>query len=123
VSKDRAAPFSKKHRRYWIPVTGGMVLIGAINVGLGLITYERAGDPEPMHVQLPYDAGFYHPGSLSVAQIPTAVMQAFALKYPRTVPAGGDVDVATGNIIVLFAKGAAKARATFRGDGTFVADE
>jgi hypothetical protein len=35
VSKDRAAPFSKKHRRYWIPVTGGMLLIGAINVSLG----------------------------------------------------------------------------------------
>ncbi len=33
--KDRSAPFSRKHRRYWLPVTGGMVLIGFINVLIG----------------------------------------------------------------------------------------
>ena len=32
MAKDRAAPFSKKHRRTWIPVTGGMILIGVINL-------------------------------------------------------------------------------------------
>ena len=40
MSKDRAAPFSRKHRRYWIPVTGGMLLIGAVNVALGWWSYE-----------------------------------------------------------------------------------
>ena len=40
MSKDRAAPFSRKHRRYWLPVTGGMILIGAINVALGMCSYE-----------------------------------------------------------------------------------
>ena len=35
MAKDRGRPFSRKHRRYWLPVTGGMLLIGAINVGLG----------------------------------------------------------------------------------------
>ena len=45
MSKDRAAPFSRKHRRYWIPVTGGMILIGIINVGLGFCSYE--GTPPP----------------------------------------------------------------------------
>ena len=39
MAKDRAAPFSKKHRRTWIPVTGGMVLIGVINVGIGIYLY------------------------------------------------------------------------------------
>lgn len=33
--KDRAAPFSRKHRRYWLTVTGGMIIIMSINVLLG----------------------------------------------------------------------------------------
>jgi hypothetical protein len=37
--KDRSAPFSKKHRRYWLPVTGGMILIGLINIGLGYCSW------------------------------------------------------------------------------------
>lgn len=41
MSKDRAAPFSRKHRRTWLPVTGGMILIGAINVALGMCSYEE----------------------------------------------------------------------------------
>ncbi|MEZ4360169.1 MAG: hypothetical protein R3B48_08310 [Kofleriaceae bacterium] len=39
MAKDRSTPFSRKHRRYWLPVTGGMVLIGAINVSLGYCTW------------------------------------------------------------------------------------
>ena len=44
MSKDRAAPFSRKHRRYWIPVTGGMLLIGAINVAIGYCSYDPPSD-------------------------------------------------------------------------------
>jgi hypothetical protein len=51
VAKDRARPFSRKHRKYWIPVTGGMILIGAINVGLGYCTYSPSNDP-PQRIQL-----------------------------------------------------------------------
>lgn len=40
VAKDRAAPFSRKHMRYWLPVTGGMVLIGALCLAIGFCTYE-----------------------------------------------------------------------------------
>jgi hypothetical protein len=61
VSKDRAAPFSRKHRRYWLTVTGGMILIGTINVALGMCSYE---DPpakyEKMELVIParsVDAG------------------------------------------------------------------
>lgn len=35
VAKDRAAPFSFKHKRTWLTVTGGMVAIGIANVALG----------------------------------------------------------------------------------------
>ena len=120
MSKDRAAPFSKKHVRYWLPVTGGMVLIGAINVGLGVCTYKRAGDPEPIHIQLPYDAGM-PPGQIGVGQIPAAVMRAFAVKYPRTIPLGARIE--GGYYQVLFPPGAAKQRATFQIDGTFISDD
>ncbi|TMQ10174.1 MAG: hypothetical protein E6J90_27655 [Deltaproteobacteria bacterium] len=44
MAKDRARPFSRKHRRYWIPVTGGMILIGVINVILGYCSYTEPSD-------------------------------------------------------------------------------
>lgn len=37
MAKDRAAPFSRKHRRYWGLVLGGMILIGVANVALGFL--------------------------------------------------------------------------------------
>jgi len=120
VAKDRAAPFSKKHRRYWLPVTGGMVLIGAINIGLGVCTYERAGDPEPMHVQPAYDAGL-GPGELTLAQIPGDVMRSFAVKYPKTIPAGARHDGP--NYVLRFPIGAPHQTATFAPDGTFVSEQ
>ena len=119
MSKDRAAPFSKKHRKYWLPVTGGMVLIGALNIMLGLCTYEPAGDPEPIRLGEFVDAGM--PGLMGAAQIPADVMRAFATKYPQTIPIGARLEA--GTYVVLFARGAAKQRATFRPDGTFVSDE
>ena len=65
VSKDRARPFSRKHRRYWIPVTGGMVLIGVINVIVGYCTYTRPSDVhERIIPDVPYARGS---GSASVA--------------------------------------------------------
>lgn len=47
--KDRARPFSKKHRKYWIPITGGMLLIGVINVVVGVCTYDP---PSDVHQQI-----------------------------------------------------------------------
>jgi hypothetical protein len=35
MAVDKNAPFSKTHRRYWLPVTGGMILIGLVNVAIG----------------------------------------------------------------------------------------
>jgi hypothetical protein len=47
VAKDRAAPFAKKHRRYWLPVTGGMILIGVINLAIGLYLYSTGPKDAP----------------------------------------------------------------------------
>ncbi|HEX7841155.1 MAG TPA: hypothetical protein VF469_26940, partial [Kofleriaceae bacterium] len=143
MSKDRARPFSRKHRRYWIPVTGGMILIGVINVVLGYCSYTRPSDvherilldvpsaPSTGSAPAPQAAtgcapaitariAADIPGAMIVActpnrvtvlrdehridldvagndivavaepltlpEIPAAVMRAFAIAYPRTIP-------------------------------------
>lgn len=143
MSKDRARPFSRKHRRYWIPVTGGMVLIGLIDIALGYCSYTK---PSDVHERILYDVPTVGGGSaaapqpaadcppaltqkvtaqlpgailtacaaghvsvvrgthaieltlagdditevaevLALPEIPAAVMRAFAVAYPRTIPA------------------------------------
>ena len=42
--RDRSLPYSRKHLKYWLPVLGGMLLIGFINVALGFCTYK--GEPK-----------------------------------------------------------------------------
>jgi hypothetical protein len=65
VSKDRAAPFSRKHRRYWLPVTGGMILIGLINIVIGYMTYDPPSQQtEKMELVIPkLDGGLPDAGS------------------------------------------------------------
>jgi hypothetical protein len=125
VAKDRAAPFSRKHRRYWIPVTGGMILIGVVNVAIGLSSYKNPPPPQRLELvipvrdaaPLPIDAA----GTIGAHALPADVMRAFAVKYPRTMPAGASVD---GEIYTVdFPPGAPHAHARFRGDGTFVSDD
>jgi hypothetical protein len=122
VAKDRAAPFSKKHRRYWIPVTGGMILIGIVNIAIGLCSYKEAPTPQRIEVHiperhLPIDA----PGTMGAAQLPAVVMRAFAVKYPRTIPAGARVDGNT--FTIYFPFGAPHQQARFDGSGGFVDDQ
>ena len=59
MSKDRAAPFSRKHRRYWLTITGGMILIGAINLLIGFLSYEEPSQKrEKIEFDIPVrDAG------------------------------------------------------------------
>ncbi len=120
MAKDRAAPFSKKHRKYWIPVTGGMLLIGAINVGLGLWGYENPPPPQRIEVKIP-GAAPAPPGSLRASDLPAAVMRAFAVKYPRTIPAGASFE--QGNYVVIFPTGNVHKRAVYQPDGTFVSED
>jgi hypothetical protein len=124
VSKDRAAPFSRKHRQYWIPVTGGMLLIGAINVSLGMCSYEAPRDPQRIEVHVPghtVDA----PGTLGASELPAEVMRAFAVKYPRTLPTGAtkEHDASGTHYVIGFPPGAPHKTATFRDDGSFETDD
>ena len=120
MAKDRAAPFSKKHRRYWIPVTGGMLLIAAINVGLGFCSYEEPPPPERIELHIP-GAEPAPPGALRPADLPAPVMRAFAVKYPHTIPAGADL--VGGNYVVRFPVGREHQTATFTPDGAFVTEQ
>ena len=117
MAKDRAAPFSRKHRRYWIPVLGGMILIGAINLALGVCTYHEPPPTQRMEVRIPADAT----GTIGAGDLPTVVMRAFNARYPRTLPAGARAECDT--FVILFPAGAPHASATFRADGTFVSEQ
>lgn len=180
MSKDRARPFSRKHRRYWIPVTGGMLLIGLVNVALGYCSYRRPSDvherilldvpsartagsaaaPQPAAGCAPAIAARVAadlPGAILVActpdrvtvargdhsialdvaggdiiavaetltlpEIPAAVMRAFAIAYPRTIPAGAVRRTRRGaepTYELAFPPGAAHAVATLRSDGAVI---
>jgi hypothetical protein len=181
VSKDRARPFSRKHRRYWIPVTGGMVLIGVLNVVIGYCSYTKPSDiHERIVPDVPYARGSGAsavapqaatncvpaiaarigadmPGStiiacapdhvslvrgshrieleiagndivavaeaLSLPEIPASVMRAFAVAYPRTIPAGAIKRTRRGTdptYELAFPPGAGHVGATLRADGTVV---
>ncbi len=124
ASKDRARPFSRKHRRYWIPITGGMILIGVINVAIGYCTYTPQGDPPERIVPTLPGAEATRPRALDeigLADIPAPVMRTFATTYPRNVPTGARKIVAGDGAItyeVMWSAGASERRATFRADGT-----
>jgi hypothetical protein len=120
VAKDRAAPFSKKHRKYWIPVTGGMLLIAAINVGLGFYSYKEPPTPERIELKIP-GAGPAPAGALRPSDLPAAVMRSFAVKYPHTIPAGANLE--GGNYVVFFPVGNEHTRAVFTPDGAFVSED
>ena len=181
MSKDRARPFSRKHRRYWIPVTGGMVLIGLLDIALGFCSYKR---PSDVHERILYDVPSVGGGSgagsaplpatgcapaivakveaelpgailtrcapdrvavvrgahaidlevagddiravaetLTLPELPAAVMRAFAVAYPRTLPSHAVRRTRRGaepSYELSFPPGAAHTVATLRADGTLV---
>jgi hypothetical protein len=123
VSKDRARPFSPKHRRYWIPVTGGMLLIGVINIGIGYCSYVPPGEPPARILPVlppPTPAARATDGTIGLAEVPAVVMRAFAVKYPRHVATPKKLDATTYEM--SFTDGATARHVTYREDGTFVGE-
>ena len=123
MAKDRAAPFSRKHRRYWLTVLGGMIAIGVVNVIIGLTAYRGSYEEhERLPLALPRDAAPADAaGTISTGRVPAAVMNAFTRRYPRTLPITARVD---GDIYtVYFARGSGSASASYRHDGTFVSEQ
>lgn len=124
MSKDRARPFSHKHRRYWIPVTGGMLLIGALNLGIGFCSYTSPPPPPTRIIPAlpPPTRPALRDGEVLLGDVPLAVMRAFTMKYPRQIPLGArklSAPEAPGLYELTF--GDPATRVTFREDGTLVA--
>ena len=117
MSKDRAAPFSRKHRRYWIPVTGGMIVIGGINIALGLSSYKAPEEPMRIELYAPRDAG----NTLGASALPPEVMRAFAVKYPHTLPAA--VERTGSGYVIAFPPNGEHHHATFAINGAFVGED
>src|SRR5688572_30402645 len=97
-----------------------MLLIGAFNVALGVCTYKEAPPPERIQLDIP-GAQPPPPGTLRASDLPAAVMRAFAVKYPHTIPAGANFE--GGNYVVLFPTGREHNRAIFTPDGAFVSED
>ena len=124
MAKDRARPFSRKHRQYWLPVTGVMVLIGSLNVGLGYCTYSESKLPRERIVPVlpPVGTPSAIDGSIGVAEIPAPVMRAFAVAYPRHIPTARRVAVAGGQVAyeLSFTENRAVTHVVYRPDGAVV---
>jgi hypothetical protein len=127
LSKDRARPFSKKHRRYWIPVLGGMIGIGLFNLAIGYCSYRPPMEVEriQLHIPPPGTPADVTPHTLadgtveqgiSNGEIPGAVMRAFTTQFPRTVPTGAHRRTKAG--AVSYRVEAGSASGTYRDDGT-----
>jgi hypothetical protein len=126
LSKDRAAPFSKKHRRYWIPVLGGMLGIGMLNLVIGYVTYRAPETPERIQLHIP-PPGTPHDTTphtladgtieqaISDSEIPGAVMRSFTKQFPRTIPETALRRTKAGAVTYRITAGSASA--TYRDDG------
>jgi len=97
-----------------------MLLIGAINIALGFCSYKEPPPPERIELHIP-GAEPPPPGALRASDLPPAVMRAFAVKYPHTIPAGADL--VSGNYTVLFPAGREHKSAVFTPDGAFVSEQ
>lgn len=117
MTKDRAAPFSRKHRRYWIPVTGGMILIGLINVALGLSSYHAPQDPARIDVGV----GARDPDMMPPSALPTVVVRAFVARYPHTIALGA-TRIGT-SYVIAFPPSSPHHHATFADNGAFVSED
>lgn len=123
MAKDRARPFSRKHRKYWVTVTGGMLAICALNVGVGLCAYEPAREPERIQPVLP-EPPKPPAGTIGLGEIPTPVMRAFAVAYPRRIPAPKQLVVGGQTIYELsFTEAGKTTRVSYQPDGTFIRAE
>jgi hypothetical protein len=123
VAKDRARPFSRKHRKYWVTVTGGMLFICGLNIAIGMCAYEPPHEVEPITPVLPA-APKPPEGTIGLGEIPTPVMRAFAIAYPRHIPAPKKLTAGGETIYELsFTDGGVVKRVTYKPDGTFVRAE
>lgn len=100
-----------------------MLLIGAINLGLGLSSYHTPKEPD----RIDLGSGFggsasASDGTIPPRDLPVAVVRAFVTRYPHTVSLGAVRDAAH-DYVIAFPPNAAHKHATFTADGAFVRED
>lgn len=100
-----------------------MIFIGLLNVFIGYCAYQKPSDKhERIKLNLiPRDAAADAINTIAPSELPAEVMRAFAVKYPQTLPAGATI--ISGAYVVQFPPGKPHKTATFKPDGTFVAED
>ena len=92
-----------------------MIIIGLINVILGLSSYHSPKDPARMNI------GLGDPDLLPVSMVPTVVVRSFVARYPHTIAAGAKHE---GRLWILtFPATSPHHHATFGDDGSFVSED
>ena len=101
-----------------------MLLIGALNIGIGLCAYEKTPPPPERIIPVlppPTAAPALTNGSITLGAIPAVVMRAFAVAYPRHVPSGAKKLVAPdGTTTFEISFTAPATTVVYLEDGTFV---
>ena len=119
VAKDRARPFSRKHRKYWLTVTGGMVAIGLINVAIGVWAYDAGSTTHERIIPTLPGATTEPADAVPLGQLPPEVMRGFNRAIPRQAPRyARQVDKDLFEITYVDGTGSKAARVTR--DGTLV---
>jgi hypothetical protein len=119
VAKDRARPFSRKHRKYWLTVTGGMIVIGLLNVGIGVCVYDP-GPTTTERIILNVPGSTTEPSdTIPLNTPPPEVMRGFNRAIPRHAPRYArqvDTDV----FEITYVDGTASKSARVKRDGTVI---
>lgn len=101
-----------------------MLLIGLFNVAIGMCAYESPRTPDRIIPQLP-PAGTPAGAPLDtigLAAIPTPVMRAFAIAYPRHIPSARRIAQPDGSTVyeLTFTDAGKSLRVSYRPDGSFL---
>jgi hypothetical protein len=94
-----------------------MILIGLINVILGLSSYHAPENPARIDVGV----GAADPDLIPASALPTPVVRAFVARYPHTIARGASRTNA--GYLVVFPPGSPHHHATFTPAGAFVNED
>jgi len=93
-----------------------MILIGLINVGLGLTIYHAPQDPARIDVGVGRPLDMMPPSAL-----PTVVVRAFVARYPHTIALGATHSGSS--YVIAFPASSPQHHATFADNGAFLSED